>query len=460
MIMPRILPRDPAFPGLAEALDPGRMASLFRDTLEGQDTRTHAALETCVPDYLRYKPGVSCLIGYSLYFSGNGSISRSTQRVYGRLFHAREGRGAYEKARRTHTASPAFGPPVAYLDEINMMVSFYPNDRCLRGLRFLLDPDKLKRIAQQNLSRLVREPWWIRGRRTTIDVLSYKPERHCVVRCELGVRNVQTGEKGTLRAIAKILPAEEGSYISRANWHIWTACNVTGKIPMIPEPLAFDHASGIFFQEEMGGLHPSPSGAPGDDWNAVLGRIGESVRSFHDLPVRGLRMHSAHSELEDLRSSIVQASLVLPEYARDLLDLLDLLSATISRVEQKKASPVHGDLHNGQILITSRGPVILDLDEMRAGDPLMDVANFTAHLSMFVREGACSRSHMRAAEEAFLEAYTAGDESALHQPSYGWYKRASLVRLALSCLKYLPFDWQDQMAFFLTEARRESGIGL
>ena len=450
MNKPYPLPRDVRFPALAAALDPVFMVNLFRRELEGSSQRNHIRIKQCVPDYIRYKPGVSCIVGYNLFISDNNTSL--TQRVYGRLFPPDEGRASFEKSLKTHTATPGYGPPVAWFNDINMMVSYFPNDRCLRGLRFILDPDKLKRIAQSCLFEHVEPPWRIRGRKTTLDILSYKPERHCVVKCQFGLKNDSTKKKKSINVIAKMLEKGAGAYVYRTNKQIWRMYQKSESTPIIPEPMAYDAHAVIFFQEEVQGPYPSPSTSSREVWFTNLSRTAKSLRSFHELKIEGLRAYQISRELEDLRLSMQATSLVLPDWRRDILELYDRLEKESFGLDGRPAHTVHGDFHSEQVLMEEEGPVIIDLDEVRASEPMADVANFNAHLSKHVFDGSLTREEAQAAEEVFLESYAGDRDCSRSDPIYRWYKRVSFVKLALSCVKYLPPDWQDGVRFFLDEA--------
>ena len=449
-----LLPADPKFPGMAEALNAGRMHETFRSELQTGAGKDGILLEGCVPEYVRYKPGVSCIIGYSLRLAPDGNGRTEIQRAYGRLLPPDEGRVEYEKALKTHTAAPVCGPPVAYFRELPMVVSFFPNDRSLRGLRFMLDPDKLKRIAQEHLRGLVEAPWRVRGRKTRIDVLSYKPERHCVARCRLGLRNVDTGEKRTVDLIGKLMEPGEGAYVFQANRRIYDWCRTRGESLLVPEPFGYIPEWGLSFQEEVAGSHPAPLAGPPREWYSLLSRVAEGLRSFHRSSIAGLTPCPLDQVFEDLRLSATEAANVLPESEKILMGLLEEFEKDLPTQGVPELRPVHGDFHVNQILLGDRGPVIIDLDAVRLSDSLEDVANFTAHLMIYRKDGLLSRQEDEEAEGRFLRDYFEGDDLKDHQAGYRWHKKAALTRLALSCLKYLPMDWRARMEFFMDEAGR------
>ncbi|MFQ6103365.1 MAG: phosphotransferase family protein [Candidatus Glassbacteria bacterium] len=450
------LPNDPLFPALADAVDSDTMTAILRDELSGASERNGHELIECIPEYFRYKPGVSCIIGYRLEISDIGGFTGKTQRVYGRFVDPQQGRASFEKALKTHKAIPNYGPPITYIKKLGMMLSFFPNDRCLRGLRFALYPDKLKRIAQHNLRDFLGEHWRIRGRRSQIEILSYKPERHCVVKCQLGLRNIDTGEKKQMKVIAKLLRPEKAHKLYDANEQIWELFRSAGRTQIIPRPLAFDPSFSLFFQEDVGGSHPSYQECSAGIPQELICQIAGRLRSLHDVVLNGIRRYPPEQELRDLEESILETAKVLPDEGEGLLEQLHHVCEEFHILRPRTLQTVHGDFHLEQVMITNSGPVILDLDEIRASDPLSDVANFTAHLLKLQMEGICSREEVEKAEQVFIESYFRKREIQSLKSAYLWHKKVSLIRLALSNLKFLRPDWRGKMNSFLNEVKRLS----
>jgi hypothetical protein len=452
MKIPYPIPKDPLFPRLPEALSIEKMTSILQRRLAEDFESVQYRITECVPEYIRYKPGVSCVIGYCLYVSDGNDLTQKIQRVHGRFLTPGAGEEEYTKALKTHTAAPPWGPPVVYLRELEMMISFFPNDRSLRGLHFILDPDKMKRVAQSRLVEYVKEPWLIKGKRTRIDVLSYKPERHCVIQCRFGMRNLDSREKKRISVIGKILRREEGEYIYGTNRKIWDLYRQMDEIQLVPDPLAFDPELSLFFQEEIVGNHPTPTEHPRSEWHSVLCQIAGQLRSFHELKLSKLRTCSHEELYDELCLSMENTAMVLSEKKGILLGLKRQLEKGLPELNGRPLRPTHGDFHLEQILMRCKNPVILDLDSIKLSDPIMDVANLAMHLFKFVLEKSLSRTDVEEAEKVVLGEYFKAKEFQRLEGVYLWQKKAALVRLALSCIKYLPSNWQEEMDFFLAEA--------
>lgn len=92
----------------------------------------------------------------------------------------------------------------------------------------------------------------------------------------------------------------------------------------------------------------------------------------------------------------------------------------------------HGDLHDGQILVSERGLALIDLDLARRADPALDLGNLCAHLHLceLKRTRRLPGAAAQAAEDALLSGYGAADGSP-SPAALARYKSATALRLAL-----------------------------
>lgn len=94
--------------------------------------------------------------------------------------------------------------------------------------------------------------------------------------------------------------------------------------------------------------------------------------------------------------------------------------------------PVHRDLHDGQLLLTDRGPALLDFDLLCGGEPAVDPGNLLAHLDLRGLQGrrGADPEGMRHLGQAFLEGLGRGGEDGF-EAALRFYHAATLLRLAL-----------------------------
>ena len=121
--------------------------------------------------------------------------------------------------------------------------------------------------------------------------------------------------------------------------------------------------------------------------------------------------------------------------------------AVIARAEESdpaEESIVHGDLYENQVLVDGERLGLIDLDDVGPGDPLLDGANFSAHLLLLGTSGTPAgglilryRDELRA---AFCRRFDA-DGAAL-----AWREAYCLLRLVPGPFRVLHPEWPRRMA--------------
>jgi hypothetical protein len=105
---------------------------------------------------------------------------------------------------------------------------------------------------------------------------------------------------------------------------------------------------------------------------------------------------------------------------------------------------VHGDLYENQVIVDRETLGLLDLDDLGRGDPLLDAANFTAHLLVLGASGpSAAATILRYREElgaAFCRRFDA-DPAALD-----WREAYCLLRLATGPFRVLHPEWPRRIA--------------
>jgi phosphotransferase family enzyme len=94
-----------------------------------------------------------------------------------------------------------------------------------------------------------------------------------------------------------------------------------------------------------------------------------------------------------------------PSLGSRTAQLLRELDSLARHIDVATGVPVHEDFHYQHVLVDKGRVVVIDLDEMRAGDPAFDVAHFGANLRLLaIREGVSAEAARRL-DMAFLDAY-------------------------------------------------------
>nr|WP_231748005.1 aminoglycoside phosphotransferase family protein [Auraticoccus cholistanensis] len=235
----------------------------------------------------------------------------------------------------------------------------------LPGLQLVLAPAEAERRLQVQRARTrgwrlhpEGEPGW-----PTVP-LRYRPGRRWVGRLD--------DATGTPRAAVKALTADAVGPVTAALRRAHAA-----GVPV--SPLAgTDVRHGLVATRWVEGR---PCSWTVSAYAADVEQLGRALAPLHTAPV------DADAVLDRREAPLRRADQALRALTRLLPDdgaLLDRVRRAVGAAAGSLTRPttrpvrVHGDLHADQVLFTSGGAVLLDLDRSRPDDPLTDLASWTA----------------------------------------------------------------------------------
>ena len=394
-------------------------------------------------DYVRFKPGTSCLLGF-----GHGGTDTGSGLGYLKVFLS----GDPEECFRKYRAREKHDGWVALLPELRAVFFRFPLDRHVIGLPSLAEPSRLKHVLHDAVPDLSPEIERVRARKSRVEVLKYKPERRCIVRADLGTKRADTGEKAQRRIVAQAYGDETGPRVFQLMKHLDDLTAGRGGTLRVPRPLGWHPERRVLVQEWR----------PGEPWGLCLGRPEEAVgcveaadalRSLHELEL------PAGLPVDAPGRTTTEAVRVLEDLTRvgddDLARLADGVRRQVLResAESPDGTPtiVHGDFHYHQLLVGRDGPTLIDWDEARGGDPRVDVGNLLAHLHLLDLEQRISSERAASLGNLFLGTYLAGRPV---PPAVDFFTSLQLVKLALTPFRNLRRDWRGEARAILERARR------
>jgi len=416
--------RRPDLPG---ALDERALleAAADRFAAHGEDWPGSARI-----DYVRFKPGIGCLLGL-----GHGGSPNDLG--YVRLLDE----VAAETCYRKYAPRSKDGAWVDRLPGFPAVFFRFPFDRHVVGLGAVVDPGRVKHILHESVPGLGAGEARVRGRRSTCTILRYKPERRAVVRVDAGIRDERTGEKSTRRFAVRAYADDRGAATLTALRRLEAA-----GVP-VPPPLGYHADRRVLVCGWREGICLADLLASGavEDYFGLLGELLTRVRAVpvdHSAPVR--------SAMDVVReASIVLGDLLqvgggaVRERGTQVLALLGDLASR----ERAPAQPsvLHGDLHHRQVLVGGDADVaIVDWDETAIGDPREDVANLIAHLELLVLEKRLDAGLAERLEARFMDAAGLPEARALVAPQ--------LVKLATVPFRNLGENWRTESLAILERA--------
>ncbi|QDU65079.1 phosphotransferase [Engelhardtia mirabilis] len=187
-------------------------------------------------------------------------------------------------------------------------------------------------------------------------------------------------------------------------------------------------------------------------------QIGRALRRLQDGQERLskpladlLPTHTAEDELAVLAERGRRCVIALGQQPQGYSKTLERLRNVAPR--PTVPVPCHRDLHDGQVLLGTGAPTLMDLDLLCLADPLLDVANLLAHLALRRLQGLAEATPdgVRACGDALL---TGLDRDVLpdYLPRLRFYQATALLRL--SALYALRPRWQALTADLIRLAER------
>ncbi len=408
---------------LSMLLDPVRAVELLRESGIAATSVNH--------DYLRLKAGESALLGCTIR-GADESGGPFTIAGYFRTFADDRAVTLAAKWESMKPSATVVGPGVRLLATRRSVLFLFPNDAQLRGLRFIEDPDKLKRILG-GLAGVGDAGWRVQGRKSIVHPVRYKPERRFIARVDLALKHDSTGEKSTRQVFLRFFPDSRGAKLDA----IARAFHGAAGGPPVPKPLGSLLAGRVFAEEAVAGI----------DLGAVIGAGRGPAQAVASAL---LRLHATKVPVPWTRTpaTLVQAARAAVHALRSADGALAATLDSVLRVVEghafgpPPASTIHGDLHLHQVLVTDGGPVFVDFERVAIGDPLEDVGNFVAHLLSHAARAtdAGTRGHIDAFRDAFLRTYLAG---APRRPGGDllFFVACGLLELALLPFRRLEANW-------------------
>lgn len=339
-------------PGIGVALSPPRLGALIcqRGGLDEQALRLQ-------PTYIRLKPASSCLVAFRGEYDG-------------REFHCHVkalgviNESKMAKARHRAVMDGPLGPG-AMLDDAHLLViSFYPFDLSLRGLRrYLANHPQLTKLA-------------------------YKPER----------RFVGLAERGGQREVVKV-------YKRNAYDEAKARAEQAQQIEMLPRLRASDDKRFVLHLEWIEGETLSEAFQRGDDVAHLARSAGRELARLHETPPPADLDHKSDSHrYRHLSAMIAGINEIIPRLAPRILRLGNRLLHLLQEANTD-LTLTHGDFYANQILITDNGIRLLDFDEIAIAPASSDVGLFLAHLEYDILRERLDEPRSQAIGTAFCEGY-------------------------------------------------------
>ncbi len=418
---PRIPPPVGGGPGLDEPLpqldlvrDGERMRSVW------QSVMPQLCIKDCKVRLVRYNPAKnkSCLVCYRLNIGrGEGSAS---QVITARFYPPGESLTHFLEAQQAPLAASVFGEPLFHLPALDGVGWTFPNDRKLPGIPALIDRGRLATDVVPLLA--VAAGAEAATGETALELVRYNPERGCTVRL-----TAPLAAGGSFACYGKTYSGPKGEEVYRNMCELWRAPQRPATLGMA-QPLAYDPEHHILWQSAVDGLTLAASEeTPGPQFFSLLEAAGGAVAELHATPVPGLKVQTAAEVYARFEAAAGRLEHAQPLLAPRLSALKSRLLAETGCLEERPAATLHGDMHAGNVVFTGSGIALIDLDEMRAGDPLYGLASFLGSTCGRGLKHGASGADIAEMARSLLRGYERSCPWAVPRPALRWYTSAALL---------------------------------
>lgn len=249
------------------------------------------------------------------------------------------------------------------LPGLPLRVWSFPRDPGLSSLAPMTDPQRAEGLLPEGLAL----------RMAAVRVVRWQPGVSASLRCTL------VGPAGHSAVYAKVLAHGALLAVDDVQRRLHAQCSADLRVA---EPLGADPVHGILWTKEVVG-RPLPAMLRTGD-PALVDRVarqaGRCLAALHSSPTVPLlrRVQPVDVVVEAVKKAgkIARAQ---PQHDDAVRRLGDLVAEGLAPAPDAPR-PLHGDYHVDQLLDTPDGLVLLDLDEMVAGDPAVDLAELAVDL--------------------------------------------------------------------------------
>jgi Ser/Thr protein kinase RdoA (MazF antagonist) len=392
-----LISREPDLPGLAAALTPAELAEHLAPWWQSAGPAGEPGHAPRLRGhYARYKPGTSCLVGYTLDGDAapvDGPAAWDAPAPLYVMAHRADAEDKLANARRLGAQAALVAALV--VDELSLVAYRFPLDRRLDQLALVATPGGCRVLLERlGLADVDDQP-------ITCKLLRYKPERRAVVHLALGAR----------RWLVKLY-ADEGAF--NAAYASARLADAPGT-PLAPlagksrrhRALAWPWLDGKPLDGVLLDTAP-PNTVPETAAHALdaYAAAGRALAALHgmDHHPHGYGYDAAVERQAALFAG--QAVVSLDPMTRCMVD--NLLGAIVPFVvNPPRTTAVHGDFTPDQVMVDDRSGCVtlLDLDRAGVGDPAADLGAWYAWLLHRRDAGAAAPVTVERVMDAFKAGY-------------------------------------------------------
>ncbi len=352
----------------------------------------------------------------------------------------------YHGLLNNHPIPPTIGPPLLLIEEANLILAAFPNDRKLR----VLSKDEVDLWLTEHLHELLngeRDGARWRLKETTMEVLRYVPDRRLTARVRVRL-GLEDGSEKTVAFIAKQFYKPKRAKDYCRNLHKLQAVRAEFYSPdgalRLPRKLALVEKRAAAFIEELPGRNLEQA-LPELDVQNVMRLVGKMLVDFHRIPMRVRKKVTPKNEINEVREASRTIAQAIPELRPRLRALMEGLLAWPWQGTASVAL-LHGSFRLNHILLHQGKLAFLDLDSLRTGPAAYDLANFLTSLYYLQAQDRISLPQREDIARYFLEGYAANSSRQISTPAVLWFFVTLLInKQALKHVTHLHENQEEKV---------------
>ncbi len=428
----RAMPAESKFP-LSSLLN----TSLIKSTLQELCRDKQKQINSVELNFVRYNPGASCIVCYSAaVVDGQNGITDEIVFYAGSFAEGHYRQLADRLDNRSWVPGTILASPQR-VDRLSAIFYQFPNDNGISGLKLLAEPEKLVQLVSSSINDIGDILKVTNSNSFNLHRLRYKPENRFIARCEFNCADNSLGKKLRQSILIRFERDRSSEKAFQLSVKLHEALKANSRINL-PRPLFFmpEYNLQAFEWVEAEKLSELLRGSDPELW---VKHAAQVLSVLHSCEFSGLPQHEAAF----FRERIQHTSNFLASVSNDINKLSGEIAERLNAIPMtdtnRSAGLVHGDFHQGQVLVAGGKDFVLDFSRCYWGDSAADVGNFLAQLRYWHIIGRLK--NIGALEQLFIDSYKSSRNAKVPEQRLKYWKTVGLFELAMREFRRMKPNW-------------------
>jgi hypothetical protein len=416
----------PEYPQLADLVTEDRLADALQSRMGARFRSGELQVSRVDVTRVYYKPGErgECRLQLRAAIQDRRGARVGDQLYCGQIWPEPTLQARAASARSQVLVPPAFGEPLALLDDWNLLLWAFPNDPELPALVELSQPAKLVERVRAR-PQCFGLPTSARIASAEARVVKYVPARRCLFELHIGHVDLG-GRQCSHRVYGKAYRRGQGPRAYRRLRALWEGERRRDSPLRLPETYGCDEALDLVLQEPLPGLPLSRSLAD-PRLPALAALAGRGIAALHAMDLRLPERWTRIREQGELATKVEAVAQAFPQHAPRCRALRAHLLDLASRMGPPGRATVHGAFRLSHALAAGDRVGLIDMDRSALGEPAYDLGRFAAHLIEAQVRGRIEQPAAERAIRALVESHRAESATPVSELQMRWFTTSHLL---------------------------------